>query len=215
MLQCGNKCSDESGKENSMSTVNVSSSEPVSNAGAQKIDVLEAASVLYFKGVERFAELQKRSIDLAADQNAEIIDSWKKLASLMPGAPGVFLLDLVSSGFERCVETQKGAIDLLVEQGNAAAGLIKERTNSVSKATEEAVAMAKKTVEYSVAVQRKALDTSAEQAKAMIGDVKQHLGSVAIPDDAAVDSLHRGIDTYVDTQKEFLDIAAMPFVGAK
>ncbi len=187
--------------------------EQVSSGAAEKIDVMDAVSTWYGKGLERFAEVQKKTIDLAADQNAELIDTWKKMALLVPGAPGVFLLDLAASGFERYAETHKSAIDLMLDQSKAVTGLIKERGLTANKVAEEAKAVLQSTVEQTVANQKKALEYSATNTKVMLEKTRQQLGLSSTPNEV-VDSFDRGIDTFVESQKEFIDIAAMPFVGA-
>ena len=95
------------------------------NGTAQKNEVVEAFIPLYTKNVERLAELQKKSLDIAAEQNAELIAACKKAFHYIPETPGLFLFDLVGQTFERFVETQKGAIDLAVEQSHVVAGLAK------------------------------------------------------------------------------------------
>jgi hypothetical protein len=182
--------------------------EPVETVVAEKPDVVESVVALYTKGVERLAEVQKKSIDLAARQNADLINSWKKFAEMAPGGPGFPMLDLAANAFERFAETQKGAIDLVVEQSHALAGLARERT---STAKEGAVSFVREMVERSVTTQKKAIDTSAAQSKAAFETAKQQFGLKGTPAEAAADSFQRGVDTLVETQKEILDIAAKPF----
>jgi hypothetical protein len=65
--------------------------------------------------VERLADLEKKSLEAAAEQNAEWMEAWKKTFRLSPESPGLFLFDLLGETFEHFVETQKGIIDLAVE----------------------------------------------------------------------------------------------------
>ena len=90
---------------------------------AKKNEAVEAFIPLYTKNVERLAELQKNSLDAAAEQNAELIDACKKAFNYIPETPGLFLFDLVGTSFNRFVETQKSAIDLAVQQSHVVAGL--------------------------------------------------------------------------------------------
>ncbi len=182
--------------------------EPAESVAAEKSEVVESVTTLYTKGVERLAEIQKKSIDLAAQQNAELINTWKKFAEIAPGGPGFFMLDLAANGFERLAETQKGAIDLVVEQSHALAGLAKERT---VKTKEGAVSFVQEMVERSVTTQKRALDSSAAQSKEAFETAKKHFGLKGTPAEAAADSFQRGVDTLVETQKQILDIAAKPF----
>lgn len=186
-------------------------SDPATPGAAKKPDVVESVVTLYTKGVERLAEVQKKSIDLAAQQNTEMIKSWKKFADLVPGASGLFMLDLATNAFERFADTQKGAIDLVVEQSHALVGLAKERTAAAAKANEGAVSLVQEMVERSVTTQKKALDNSAAQTKSAFETAKQQFGLAGTPAEAAADSFQRGVNTLVESQKELLDIAAKPF----
>jgi hypothetical protein len=196
-----------------MSTTKKPVSEPLSAAAAEKPEVAETIATLYTTGVERLAEVQKKGIDLAVKQNAELLDACKKFAQSVPGTPGLFMLDLAANAFERYADTQKGAIDLVLEQSHAWVGLVKERAASISKATEDAAAIVQQTVEQSVAAQKKALDNSAAQAKAACESAKQQFGLAGTPAEAAAESFQRGVDSLIETQKELLDIAAKPFTA--
>jgi hypothetical protein len=177
----------------------------------EKADLFESAAEFYAKGVERLAEVQKKGIEYGARQGTELVAAWKKTVPFAPGLPGAFLLDVTANAFERFAETEKGVIDLIVEQTRAMANLARERTNSVSKVTQGVVAQVQQTMERSVAAQKKALDLSAAQNKATFDTAKQQFGLAGTPAEALADSLQRGVDTFVETQKELLDIAAKPF----
>jgi hypothetical protein len=182
---------------------------PKSAAGAAKNnDVVENFIPLYTKNVERLAELQKKSLEIASEQNAELIDACKKAARFIPENPGLFLFDLVGQSFERFVETQKGAIDLAVEQSHVVAGLAKERGNSAVKVAEGVTALFKQSVEYSVATQKKALDYYSEQHKSACQAAKKQ---IRIADNPAADAFQNGIDALIQTQKTMLDIVSKPF----
>ena len=92
---------------------------PVTAAAGEKSDVVESAVRIYATGVERLAEAQKKSIDLATEHNAEMVKTWKKLAV---GAPGLFMVDLAATAFDRFAETHKAMIDLVVEQTHTLTG---------------------------------------------------------------------------------------------
>ncbi len=173
----------------------------------EKTEVVETFLPLYEKNVERLADLEKKSLEAAAEQNAEWVDAWKKTLGVTPETPGVFLLDLLGQTFERFVETQKGIIDLAVEQSHAVAGLAKERGVSVTKLTEGVTALFAQTVEHSVAAHKKALDYYAEQHKAAYEATKKQFRIASSP---AADAFQSGMDTLIETQKTMLDIAAKP-----
>ncbi len=183
-----------------------------SNGSAKKNEVVEAFIPLYTKNVERLAELQKKSLDIAAEQNAELIDACKKAFHYIPETPGLFLFDLVGQTFERFVETQKGAIDLAVEQSHVVAGLAKERGGSATKVAEGVTALFQQSVEHAVAAQKKALDYYAEQHKAVCETAKKQFH---IANNPAADAFQNGIDALIQTQKTMLDIVSKPFKSGK
>jgi hypothetical protein len=182
------------------------------NGSAKKNEVVEACIPLYTKNVERLAELQKKSLDIAAEQNAELIDACKKAFHYIPETPGLFLFDLVGQTFERFVETQKGAIDLAVEQSHVVAGLAKERGGSATKVAEGVTALFQQSVEHSVAAQKKALDYYAEQHKSACETAKKQFH---IANNPAADAFQNGIDALIQTQKTMLDIVSKPFTSGK
>lgn len=183
---------------------------PVSTASA-KTEIVDTIATLYTNGVERLAEVQKKGIDLAVKQNAELLNAWKKVAQAVPGVAGLFMLDLASNAFERYADTQKGAIDLVLEQSHALAGQVKERAASAKEAFEGAPALVKQTVDQSVAAQKKALDYSAAQTKAAFASAREQFGLAGTPAQAAAETFQRGVDSLIESQKELLDIAAKPF----
>lgn len=185
-----------------MTTPHKSTREP-----QEKTEVADTFIPLYEKNVERMAELEKKSLEMAAEQNAEWIAACKKTFHLTPEMPGLFLFDLLGQTFERLVETQKGVIDLAVEQSHAVAGLAKERGASAAKMAEGVTALFQQTVEHSVAAQKKALDYYAEQHKTAYETAKKQF---RFPGNPAADAFQQGMDTLIETQKTMLDIAAKP-----
>src|SRR5271166_6040911 len=175
---------------------------------AKKNEAVEAFIPLYTKNVERLAELQKKSLDAAAEQNAELIDACKKAFNYIPETPGLFLFDLVGQSFNRFVETQKGAIDLAVQQSHVVAGIAKERGVSATKVAEGVTELFQQSVEYSVATQKKALDYYADQHKAACETAKKQFH---IPSNPAADAFQSGINALIQTQKTMLDIVSKPF----
>jgi hypothetical protein len=154
---------------------------------------------LFIKGVQRAAEMQKSSLDAAAQQNAQILESYKQSSQVMPGAAGMF--ELAGQAFERYVEAQKTVIDQIVEQTT------KERSNSASKATAEFTRVLQQSVERAVEVQKKAIDLAAQQAKDMSEAGKRQFGISGTPLAAATDSFQRGVDAALESHKEMLDAA--------
>jgi len=177
---------------------------------AEKNEVVETFIPLYTKNVERLAELQKKSLEIAAEQNAELIAACKKAFRYIPETPGLFVFDLVAETFERFVETQKGAIDLAVEQSHVVAGLAKQRNGSAAKLAEGVTSLFKQSVEQSVAAQKKALDYYSQQHKTACEAVKKQF---KIADNPAAEAFQNGVDALIETQKTMLDIASKPFKG--
>jgi hypothetical protein len=193
-----------------MSTPRKSTRSAAAAAAATKNEVVESFIPLYTKNVERLAELQKKALEIAAEQNAELIEVYKKAFRFIPDTPGLFLFDLVGQTFERYVETQKGAIDLAVEQSHALAGLAKERGSSVAKVAEGVTALFQQSVEQSVAAQKKALDYYAEQHKTAYETAKRQF-RISNP---AAEAFQSGLDALIETQKAMLDIASKPLKHA-
>ncbi len=185
-----------------MTTPHKSTKEP-----HEKTEVVETFIPLYQKNVERLADLEKKSLEMAAEQNTEWIEAWKKTFHVTPETPGFFLFDLLGQTFERLVETEKEVIDLAVEQTHAVAGLAKERGASATKLAEGVTALFQHTVEHSVAAQKKVLDYYAEQHKAAYETAKKQFRFAGNP---AAEAFQSGMDTLIETQKTMMDIASKP-----
>jgi len=161
---------------------------------------------LYTKNVERMAELQKKSLEIAAEQNAEFIGTCRKAFDFVPETPGLFFFDLIGQAFERAVETQKGAIDLAVEQSRAVVNLAQERGGSAAKVAEGVTALFEQGVKQTVAAQKKALDYYSEQHKTAYETAKRQF-RISNP---AAEAFQAGLDVLIETQKTMLDIASKP-----
>lgn len=177
----------------------------------EKAEVVDVFIPLYEKNVERLADLEKKALETAAEQNTEWMEACKKTFRLTPEMPGLFLFDLLGQTFERFVETQKDVIDLAVEQSHTVAGLAKERGASATKLVEGVTALFQQTVEHSVAAQKKTLDHYAEQHKSAYETVKKQFRFSGNP---AAEAFQSGMDTLIETQKAMLDIASKPLKRA-
>jgi len=187
-----------------MATTHKSSREEATKAGVERNEVMDGFLPLYTKSMDRFAELQTKVLDAASHQNAELIEAYKRtFQRFVPGTPAVLLLDLAGQAFEKFVETRKGAINLVVEQGHTMAGISKEQVDSTSKAVNGLAALVQQSVEYSIAAQKEALDFGAEQNKSAYQAAKRQFG---LSDTAASDSFQRVLHAVVETQKAVLDI---------
>jgi hypothetical protein len=180
----------------------------VTSVEDKQSEVVETITALYTKNVERLADAQKKGLDLALEQNADLIGAWKKIAQVFPGTPIPTVLDLVANAFGQFVDLQKGAIDLALEQSQTLAGLANERINSVSSATDAVTAMVQDTIERAAVAQKNAIDFSAAQTKTAIDIFKKQSGVAGTPVEAAAESIQRGFDTLVESQKSILNIAS-------
>ncbi|HEX4065073.1 MAG TPA: hypothetical protein VHZ09_03540 [Acidobacteriaceae bacterium] len=189
-----------------MSTTQRVHRDPAAPEPPAKVDPTEMMA-LFTSGVKRMAEVQKKGIEIAVQQNTELVDLWRKTVEKLPGAPGLFMLELGSSGFGRYAEIQKAAIDLVVEQSHAFANLLKERTAAATQVTEDADNFRKRSVERVVALQKKVLEQSAAQAKAVVEKSYEQFGIEGSAAKTATDSIQHGVDAIVDAQKELLDMA--------
>jgi hypothetical protein len=182
---------------------------PVKAPEATKVDAFESMTELYTNGIERLAEMHKKGLEMAARHNAEVVSTWKEFT--LP-VPGVLMLDLATTAFERFAETQKGAIDLMVEQTHTFAKVVKQRQAKATDTMKEVRERAKETIEHSVAAQKIALDHTAKQAKTAFATAKQQLGYAGTPVATAADSMERGMEIVVEAQKELLDLVAEPIL---
>lgn len=173
---------------------------------AEKTEIVDTFIPLYTKNVERAAELQKKALDIAAEQSTELTEVWKKAFRAVPNTPGLFWFDLFAQNVERYVETQKGVIDLAVEQTHALADLAHERGSSAAKIVEGVTSMFQQTVQHSVALHKKTLDHYAEQHKTAYETAKKQF-RMATP---GAEAFQSGLDALIETQKAMLDIAAKP-----
>lgn len=174
----------------------------------KQAEVVETIAALFTKNVERVADVQKKSLDLAMQQNADVIGALKKIAQVVPGTPIPSVLDLFAHAFGQFVDLQKGAVELAVEQSHTLAGFANERINSFSSATDAVATMVQNTVERTAVAQKSALEFSAAQTRTVIDTFKKQSGVAGTQTEAAADSMQRGFDTLVESQKNILNFAS-------
>lgn len=175
---------------------------------AAKADFNEILTPLCLNGVARVAELQKNSLDLAAEQTAEWIGACKNAFSFLPFATPTFFFDVLGQTVETCVETQKSAIDLVAEQTHAVTGIAKQRANAYAEITESAKSAFQSSVRRTVEAQKKVLEFAGAQTKAISQATKKQIGSSPIT--AFVDSFERGASTLIEAQKSILEATTKP-----
>jgi hypothetical protein len=191
-----------------------SSKKAATATAAVKPELVDAFTPLLINSVERVADLQKKTLDIAAEQTAEWMGAWKQLFSYFPVTPASFIFDVAGQAVQTAIETQKNVIDLVVEQTQSAATINKVRAEAYSKIATEVTATIQKSVGRSLEAQRKALEFAGEHNKAVFESTKKHLGANAGPATVVVDSLQRGTDAMIEAQKSFLNMASQPFLTA-
>jgi hypothetical protein len=193
-------------EETDMSAAAKLNREPMPEEISERATVRDDMVNLFLRGVERIAEVQKQCINLAVQHNTEMIEVLKKTAEKVPGAPKLPMLEVANGAVKGYSDTQKSAIDFVVEQSRIWTDLFKDRTTTVKKATESTTNVAKQTLEHSFAVQKKALENTAAQTKAVVDAAKHQFGFTGSQADAMTDTFQRGVDTIVEAQKELMDL---------
>jgi hypothetical protein len=176
-------------------------------------EFVDAFTPLVLNSVERVADLQKKTLDLAAQQSAELIGAWKKAFSYFPVTPPAFFFDFAGQAVQTAVEAQKSAIDMVVEQTEAATDIAKVRVEAYSKIVNGVTTSVQQSVERSVEAQKKMLAFASAQTKAGVESAKKQLGTAAGPATAILDTFQLGADTVIEAQKSFLNMASQPFVS--
>ena len=121
---------------------------------------------LFLKGVEQAADLQKKSLEAALQQNAEAIATYKKSAQAVTTLPNVF--ELAGKAIENYIEAQKNVIDQIVSQTTALVESAKGSGTTAQKAAETFTKNIEQSIERTVEVQKKAMELAVQQAKATL-----------------------------------------------
>jgi hypothetical protein len=217
MLQCSIKCNITNyaaNKEQIMPSTFKSSKSSKPAAPAANAEFVDTITPAVMSSVERIAELQKKSLDLAAEQAADWIGAWKKAFAGFPAAPPAVIFDTTTAAFQATVETQKDAIDLMVEQTKSAVAIAKVRADAYSQIVEGVAGAIRTSVERSAEAQRKALEFASEQNEAIFASAKKQLGTAGGPATVIVDSFHRGADAAIEAQKSILNITSEAVAAA-
>ncbi len=175
-------------------------------AGAVIPEFVGTFSPLVPKRVAQVAGLQKKALDIAVEHTTEWIADWKKASSYFPVTPPAFIFEGMGQAVQIGIENQKCAIDLVVEQTNAAAGIAKVRAEAYSKIAEGVTVAIRKSVERSVEAQKKVFEFASEQNNAVFESTRKHLGAAAGPATEIVDTFQRATNAVIDAQRSFLNI---------
>jgi hypothetical protein len=184
-------------------------------AAAVKPEFVDTFSPLVLNSVERVADLQKKTLDIGAEQTGEWIGAWKKTLSYFPVTTLPFFFDVAGQALQTAIETQKSAIDMVVEQTHAANGIAKVRGEAYSKIADGVTASIQKSVERSMEAQKTILEFASEQNTAVCESTKKQFGTAAGPAAVIVDTFQRGAHAVIEAQKSFLNSASQSFAAAK
>jgi hypothetical protein len=130
-----------------------------------------ASATLFSKGLERVIEASKTSLDLAVEQNAEVLASCKKALSAS-SMPGSFIFDMAGKAFEGYATFQKSLLDFTAEQNATAVEAAHRYSHEVSTAKEEITHVIRQSVDHAEAAQKTAVDLAAKQTKEVSDTVK-------------------------------------------
>jgi len=182
-------------------------------APAPKADVQELSG-FYLKAVQRAAEVQKKSLELAAKQHAEALDLCRKALKAAPPLPGMFVLEMAGQAFDRLVKAETGIIDMFVEQNAKLVESSKERFSSASKTISDVSKMVQQSIDGGIAVQKNSMEFIAAQSKAVADTFEKQFGLEGTPAAAAAESFRKGVDALLETQKELIEAATKPLKAA-
>jgi hypothetical protein len=185
---------------------------PTTKAAANT-DFVDVFSPVIVNTVEQVADLQKKTLDVAAEQTAQWIGAWKQAFSFFPVTPPAFIFEVAGQAVQTAIENQKNAIDLVVEQTKSATEITKVRADAYAKIAAGVKSSVKQSVERSVAAQKNVLDFASQQNKAVFESAKKQFSSVPGPATLIVDSFQRGTDAVIDAQKSALDFASQQFLA--
>ena len=184
-------------------------------AAAVNLEFVDSLSHQALNNVAQIADLQKKTLDIAAGQTAEWIGACKKTLSYFPVTPLAFIFDLAGQAVQTAIEIEKSAVDLVVEQSKAAAGIAKVRAEAYSKIADGVTTSIQKSVGRSIEAQKTILEFAGEQNKAVVESIKKQFGAAASPAGVIVDRLQSGAHAVIEAQKSFLNLASQQFATAK
>lgn len=154
------------------------------------------------KGFERIVEASQTSLDLAAQQNADILAAVRNALEKVPMAD-MTALEMAGAAFEGYVTIQKTLLDMAMEQSNAVVEAIEASGSDVGKTHEEFNKLFRGTLDRSSAAQNLVADYATRQAKAMSE-------KTAKKPNVAAETVQRAMDDAIAAQKQILQFAAKP-----
>jgi hypothetical protein len=174
----------------------------------------DAFANLLEKGFERVLEVSKSSLNLSVKHNTEVLEATRKAFHLAPNTPGLFLFDVAGQAFENYAELQKNVLNILGEQGTAAAGAVRESGKAGVNLASKTASAFQDSVDRTAAAHKAVLDFAARQNKLVVEAVKQQQGIAGTPLAEIADSVQRGMDALIAAQKNQLETAASQLKSA-
>ena len=121
---------------------NQTTNQTVSAAAAKELEVVETIA-LYITALNAWRKCENQ-IDLAAKQNAELLEAWKKIARV-PGRTRPHMLDLVSNALNRYATRRRAQLTWFRAEPPPVPG--QGRASSTANAADGAATIVKQTVD--------------------------------------------------------------------
>ncbi len=176
---------------------------PAEKAGTSETNTTIFTTLL-LRGVERFADLQKVTLDVLSRQTKDISSTVREVLRATPAAPGTVFLELTEQAVEEWMDTQKNVVDLMVHQSAHALECANEGTGLAAQSAAVLTELVQQSAERAIKAQKITLDFAAMQQAAISEAVKRQSGVDETPFAAATYSMQRGLDALIAKQKEFL-----------
>ena len=162
-----------------------------------------ALATLAIAGAKRGVDGYKTCLNLAAEQNADILASLRQAMEKTPWGE-LPILDLTEQAIEGYVAIQNELLDLTLEQITAVTNACQAAGTDVEKARSEFANVLQTSADRATVAQNSVINYTAKQAKAGISAVKSQPGVAGKDLEAVADSIQRGFDTVLTAQKELV-----------
>src|SRR5687767_1714531 len=179
-------------RDNNMSKT-PKSSDASAAAGPQIETIYAEYTKAVASGIEGFAALRRQAFDVAAQQQREGINAWKKG------------LEIAVEGLKRSAVAQTDLIEVAAERGRTAAKLATENAESVAKTVAGVAAVFDTLAGYATTAQKEAVDFTAAQNTAAYDAAKQQIEASG---SAATETFRRGVDSFLEAQRTVLSASA-------
>lgn len=166
-----------------------------------------ACATLAINGAERFMKASKTWLNLAAEQNGEILLGMKRALEGTPWSE-LPILDLMAQACEGYFAIQNDLLDLTLEQITAVIRAFQVSGMDLEKARSEFANVLQTSADRATVAQNSVMKYAAKQAKAGINAVKAQPGIAGTEAETMAERLQDGFDTVIAAQKEIIGVAA-------